>query len=354
MTVKVGLPLAAAVGLAFAVGFVIWSYQPQQVARPVALPPQSPYESFVAGEGIVEAASENIAIATHVAGVVTDLYVRVGDRMLAGAPLFKVDDRALRAELATRRKALQVAQEQLERLRSQPRPEEIPPAEARVKSFASLLADQRNRLEILEAVTDPRAVVEEDKRRLRYAILIAEANLAEARAQLELLKAGAWMPDVQIAEAQVQQARALVEETQTQIELHTVRAPIEGKVLQVNIRRGEYAPTGIPSTPLMLMGATRTLHLRVDIDENDAWRVRRGARGMAYVRGNRALRTPIEFVRFEPAIVPKRSLTGESTERVDTRVLQVLYRFDPSRLPVYVGQLMDVYIEARPHPRTSP
>jgi hypothetical protein len=53
-------------------------------------------------------------------------------------------------------------------------------------------------------------------------------------------------------------------------------------------------------------------------------------------------------VRFEPYVVPKRSLTGDSTERVDTRVLQIIYALDPAALPVFVGQLMDVFIEAAP------
>ena len=46
--------------------------------------------------------------------------------------------------------------------------------------------------------------------------------------------------------------------------------------------------------------------------------------------------------------MPKRSLTGASTERVDTRVLQVIYRFHPDQLPIHVGQQMDVFIEAPP------
>jgi hypothetical protein len=66
------------------------------------------------------------------------------------------------------------------------------------------------------------------------------------------------------------------------------------------------------------------------------------------VRGNRDLKTALEFVRVEPYVLPKRSLTGESTERVDTRVLQVLYAFDPRGFPVYVGQQMDVFVEAAP------
>ena len=45
-------------------------------------------------------------------------------------------------------------------------------------------------------------------------------------------------------------------------------------------------------------------------------------------------------------MLPKKSLTGDSTERVDTRVLQVIYRVDNEALPLFVGQQMDVFIEA--------
>jgi HlyD family secretion protein len=51
-------------------------------------------------------------------------------------------------------------------------------------------------------------------------------------------------------------------------------------------------------------------------------------------------------VRFEPYVVPKMSLTGDSTERVDTRVLQVIYSFERGNLPIYIGQQMDIYIDA--------
>jgi hypothetical protein len=96
----------------------------------------------------------------------------------------------------------------------------------------------------------------------------------------------------------------------------------------VKIRLGEYAPAGALATPLMLIGDTKTLHVRVDVDENDAWRVGKNSRATAYVRGNRNIKTDLTFFRIEPYVVPKKSLTGDSTERVDTRVLQVLYSFD--------------------------
>jgi HlyD family secretion protein len=116
----------------------------------------------------------------------------------------------------------------------------------------------------------------------------------------------------------------------------------------VNIRLGEFAQAGMLQTPLMLLGNVDRLHVRVDVDENDAWRVRSDAPAIAFVRGNREINTTIQFVRTEPYIVPKRSLTGDTTERVDTRVLQILYGFDRGDLPVYVGQQMDVFIEAPP------
>ena len=98
----------------------------------------------------------------------------------------------------------------------------------------------------------------------------------------------------------------------------------------------------------MLLGNDTRLHVRVDIDENDAWRFRQGAPALAYVRGNPDLKTSLHFERFEPYVIPKQSLTGDSTERVDTRVLQVIYSFDEGALPVYVGQQMDVFVEAPP------
>jgi hypothetical protein len=65
-------------------------------------------------------------------------------------------------------------------------------------------------------------------------------------------------------------------------------------------------------------------------------------------RGSLQEKYPLEFVRVEPFVMPKKSLTGNNTERVDTRVLQVIYRFDPTgRPPLFVGQQVEVFIEAR-------
>jgi len=345
---KYVLPFLAVAGVAFALWTVVTSSQPIPAALPVALPSQAPFASFVAGAGIVEASTENIAIGTPVSGVVTEIFVTVGRAVTAGDPLFKLDDRNLRAELAVRQTALWQAKEKLARLKSMPRPEEVPEAAARVKEAEVSSADANNQLALAESVRDKRAISEDQILRRRYAVQVAEARLAQARAQLALLKAGSWKPDIEVATAEVAAAEAQVQSIETDIERLTIRTLVSGQVLQVNIRLGEFAQAGVLQTPLMLLGNVDRLHVRVDIDENDAWRVRREAQAVAFVRGNRDMNTPLQYVRTEPYIVPKRSLTGDTTERVDTRVLQLLYGFDRDDLPVYVGQQMDVYIEAPP------
>ena len=106
---KIFLPALAALGMLFAVYSVVTGQRQVPPARPVTEPAQPQYASYVAGAGIVEASTENIAVGTFVPGVVTEVFVKVGDNVKAGAPLFKVDDRDLQAELEVRKAALKSA-----------------------------------------------------------------------------------------------------------------------------------------------------------------------------------------------------------------------------------------------------
>ena len=333
-------------GIVLAILTVISGNRQAPVAAPVVQPPKAPFESYVAGAGIVEASTRNIAIGSPVAGLVMEVYVQAGDPVNAGQPLFNLDDRDLVAELAARKAALAAAESQLQKLRQQPRPEDIPPAEARVKAAEMTLADVQNQLRLWESVTDPRAISQEELDQRRYAVQVAQARLTEAISELQRLKAGAWQPDIAIAQAQVDSEQAQVQQTQTEIDRRSIRAPVDGQVLQRNVEPGEFASITPSESTLMLLGSIQELHVRVDVDENDAWRVRPEGRAIAFLRGNPRYKADLQFVRFEPYIIPKRSLTGASTERVDTRVLQVIYRLKAGDMPVYVGQLMDVMIEA--------
>jgi len=309
MKIKFLFPLLAVMGIVFAAFTVVRGSKPTPVAPAVAEPASAPFKSFIAGSGIVEAKSRNIEIGTPLPGIVKTVTVKVGDQVKSGAPLFSLDDRDNHAELVVKQADLAKAQ-------------------ADVKVAEATLTDTNSLLNLALAVTDRRAISSEELLKRRNAMLVAKARLESANAL-------------------VQQTRAGIANTQTTLDRLIVRAPVDSEVLQVNIRAGEFAQAGALNSPLLVLGNLDQFHVRVDIDENDAWRFDKNSTAVAYLRGNRNFKVDLILAYVEPYVIPKRSLTGDSTERVDTRVLQALYSFDRNQIPVYVGQQMDVFIEAQ-------
>jgi len=344
--IKYGIPILAVLTLVFAVVSVARMTPVRASVLPPEAPPSAVFDRQIGAVGLVEASSENIAISVPMPGLVVAVHVRAGDVVKKGQPLFTLDARDLRAELALRQSSLVLARVRLERVLAAPRPEEIPPAEARVLEAEALWNDARVQLQLIESVRDRRAIREEDLQRRRRALEAAAARLEEAKASLALLRAGSWTRDVDVAKAEVHLAEQQVERIRTEIERTTVTAPVAGMVLQCKVRAGEYAPADALPQPLILLGRLDRFHVRADVDEKDAWRFHPESKASASVRGNGARRFPLLFVRLEPYVVPKKNLTGDSTERVDTRVLQVIYALDPAA-EVYVGQQMDVFIEEK-------
>jgi multidrug resistance efflux pump len=235
--------------------------------------------------------------------------VKVGDQVAERTPLFQLDDRELRAQLLIREAA-------------------IPPLQAQIDEQQYKIGDLETQLQRLQSVHDERAVSEDDLKRTWYA--------------LEMAKRGS-----QRLHANLKQAMAQRDEATILLDRLIVRAPRHGTVLQVNIRAGEYA-TLASAEPLILLGETEQLQVRADIDEVNAPLVMPQAGGTASIKSLADRKIPLTFVRIEPYVIPKKSLTGENTERVDTRVLQVIYRFERPPFPVYAGQQVDVFIERRP------
>jgi multidrug resistance efflux pump len=340
-----GLPAIAALILTFAVFSIVRTQPVHATMPPPTAPPTPVLQGSVGAVGLVEASSENIAVNVPVQGMVTRVYVKAGDQVKRGQNLFSIDDRDLQAELGLRRSRLVTAQAKLDKLLRSPRPEEVPPAEAKVKEAEAQYQDAAVQLKLIESVRDKRAIRDEDLQRRRIAVDTAAAHLAQTKSDLALLKAGAWQPDIEIARADLSEAQRQIDRIQADIDRTMVAAPITGEILQCKVRVGEYAQAGQLAQPLILMGSTRQLNVRADVDEQDAWRVKAGAPAVASVRGDSAHRYNLRFVRFEPYVIPKKNLTGDSTERVDTRVLQVIYAFDKNA-SVFAGQQMDVFIDA--------
>ena len=345
---KFMLPLVAACMLMFAVFHVVKAQQVPDKPPPPVEPPRSPFGKTVAGAGITEAVNENISIGASIPGVVEDVYVpveKVGQTVKAGQPLFLVDSRQLKAQLAYQQANVEAAQRQWDKLKNQPRPEELA-----VKKAALEVADANVNLRTDLAIRARRlapsgAMSAEDISQRLLAVEVAKQQLSQAQADYTLMERGAWQYDLDIAKAAVDMAVAQVNQTKKDLERLLVTAPKDGVVLQVNVRKGEYVGTP-PSQALVVLGDThKKVHVRVDIDEHDIPRFKTGAPAKASVRGSPQERYPLTFQRVEPYVIPKKSLTGDNTERVDTRVLQVIYELDTTGRPIYVGQQLDVFLD---------
>jgi multidrug resistance efflux pump len=346
--VKYALPVIALLMLSFG-SIHVWHSKPdEEKLTPPAAPPRSPYKSTVAAAGLVEARTENIAIGTALAGVVLDVYVpswEVGKQVKKGDPLFRVDDRHLQAQLKFQEANLDSARAQLAKLEAMPRPEEVPPSEAKARAADANQRLMKDLADRAQALVGRQAVSVEEANQRQITLEMAKHQYEQAKAELGLLKAGAWQADKEVSRAAVALAEAQVQQTRTEIERATVRAPIDGQVLQVNVRPGEYvgAQSG---QALVVMGDLTRHHVRVDIDEHDIPRFQPGAPARAFLRGHADRELKLSFVRVERYVTPKKSLTGDNTERVDTRVLQAIYAVESQDQPVYIGQQVDVFIDA--------
>ncbi len=280
---------------------------------PLAEPTRSPFKETVAATGIIEAVRENVKVAAPKGGLIQKIFVQVGSKVKQGEPILQLDDRESRAQAAT-------MQAQLEAMR------------ASLKSEQVLSADANDQFKRTEKLEQQNVASVDERTRKEFALQSMEARVAKIAA------------DIKAAEAQVELA-------QTNLEILTVRAPRDGTILQVNVREGEYAGT-TPTEPLMILGETDRLQIRADVDEQNAPLVAANQPAVAFLKGDTKNPIKLRFVRIEPFVVPKKSLTGDSTERVDTRVLQIIFEFERPEMPVYVGQQMDVYMQ-RPENRTA-
>lgn len=305
-----GLPLLALI-LALAAARAIIQTKPEQELLPAKQTPASPSPSgvktgVVAGAGVIQPSSELIAIAAPVPGLIKTIDIKVGDEVKRGQLLFAIDDREALAEVAARMAVLDVARRALD--------------SAKVDS-----ADKAASMKLYESIGDKRAMTEDELTRRRFAVQSANARISSA-------------------EASVRQGQAQVAQARTALDLRQVRAPIDGTVLQTKVRLGEFASASPLLEPLVTLGATQPLHVKVDIDESDINRA--DLRGAATVspRGAANVAVQATFVRVEPLVVPKKSLTNSANERVDTRVLQVVYQLPDGAKGFFVGQQVDAFV----------
>lgn len=289
------LPLIATLALVVAL-VTMCSKKPEVAKEPLNPPPTSPYQSAISGVGIVEPKSELIEIGTDLVGIVRQVLVTVGQEVPAGTPLVGLDPRDIDAKLNSAQASLKVATIQAQQAGYQ--------------------------FDLVWNLPDKRAISKDEFARRQFEAQAAKARVAELMAQ--------------IAELNTTRERLLI------------RAPIAGEILDIQCRPGE-AVGGSSAAPLIRMGDTSELHIRVEIDETLSGAFSDKSPAVAIIRGDRTS-YPLTFVKIEKYVKPKVNLVS-GPQRVDTRVMQVVYRFTHSpKPPVLVGQQVDVFIDRKPQP----
>ena len=335
-------------------------YGMQKKPEPPAFNPASnPYGKGIYANGIMEsyqASGENVNIYPEVPGTVTRIAVAEGESVAAGRTLFLLDDAVQRATVAQLRSQAEAARSLLEELKAQPRREalevaaaQVEVSEASLKNVQDQLDKQRRSFEL-----EPRSVSRDALDTAHNAVKVARANLEQAGKQYQLVKAGAWSYDIRNQQNQYQAALKAFQAAQALQDKYRVKAPEAGVVLSINAAVGSYvSPQGAYDTytqaslPVLVMGgAERYLAVRCYIDEILVHRLPKGPRMKAkmFIRGT-DISIPLEYVRMQPYVAPKIELSNQRTERVDVRVLPVIFRFaKPEKAALYPGQLVDVYI----------
>jgi len=350
----------AGVGVAAGVVGAVISSHKEPAQPPVFEPASNPYADGIYANGIIESDQphgSNVNIYPEVSGTVVEVPVHAGQVVKRGDVLVQIDDRVQRATTEQLEAQAQAAKVALDELKAQPRPEtlvvaeaQLAAAEATAKQTRDTYDKQQNAYDI-----DPHAVSRDTLDTARNTWLVADANRVTAQRNLELTRAGAWIYDIRNQEATYQSLLKSALSARTLLSKYTLRAPMDGAVLSTNVGSGMYvAPAGVYNTytqatndPLIVFGTSpQTLNVRVYVDEILIPRLAasKDLKGQMFVRGTKAS-VPLEFVRLEPYVSPKISLSDERQERVDLRVLPVIFRFKTSESqPVYAGQLVDVYV----------
>ncbi|MDN0076025.1 biotin/lipoyl-binding protein [Crenobacter sp. SG2303] len=351
--------IASAVGVLGAGVSAWYAARHQHALPPVFQPANNPYTHGIYANGIIESdqrTGSNINLYPEVTGTVAQILVHEGQPVKKGDALLALDDSVQRATTAQQLAQAEAAAATLAELKAQPRPETLAVNAAQLtqaQAARKTAKDQYDKL--LRAVAiNPQSVSRDTLDNAANALKVAAAAEAVAQRQLELTRAGAWSYDIRVQQAQLTALRQAAQASQTLLGKYTLRAPADGTVMSINAAlgglvstQGTYDSYTQSQTPAVVMSTGQpTLAVRCYIDEILIHRLPAPNHIVAQmtIRGTE-VHVPLQFVRVQPYVSPKIELSNQRQERVDLRVLPVLFRFTPpAGTRLYPGQLVDVYV----------
>lgn len=286
-----------------------------------------PEGEWIGAIGLVEPHAPESRLTTAVSGRIAAIHVEEGDHVTAGTVLVELESGPEMAAVARAEAEVMVARASATRSRRGLRPEELEAveadaggAEARATSSAETLA----RLEV--AAAGGGATRDEVERARRT----AEADRESVEAATARARAGRTgrREDVSVAVAEIRAAEARLAEARAQLDRLRIVAPIDGEVLEVHYRVGEFVSPGGGSEPLVVLGDTSTLRVRADVDERDIARVTSGAAALVTADAFGERRFTAHVVEVGRRMGRKNVRSDEPTERVDVKILEVVLELD--------------------------
>lgn len=301
----------------------------RNAGEPGALDPRDaiPEGSFVAGNGRVEPKGREVRVSANAAGRVAVVHVEEGQKVEAGSVIVELETSAEAAAMNTARAELDRAKAELARVLEGPRVEDVQALQAEARAAEARADLARGEAKRARALADDGAISTEALERAKREADALEALASAARSKADAAKAGSRRQDVAAARSRVRAAEARVQEMGAHLERLRVHAPFDAEILQVKFRVSEYFDPR-NGEPLVVLGDTSKLHVRMDVDERDVGKVRLGAAAFATAEAFPGKRFEGKVIEIGRQMGRKNIRTDEPTERLDTKILEVLVEVD--------------------------
>jgi HlyD family secretion protein len=354
--------IVSGIGLLFAITSAFIASQQPKALPPAFNPAANPYTKGIYANGIIEsvqAQGENINIYPEVSGPITRVVVAEGAKVHKDDLLLTIDDSVQRATAEQQFSQAEAARAMLDELKAEPRHENLAVAEAQVNNAQATLKNAQDQLAKQEQsfAIDSKSVSRDALDNARNAERIAATNLEVIQKQYSLTKAGAWVFDIRNQEKQYAALTKSYTASAALLAKYSIRAPADGVVRSIQAAVGSYVSaqgaydsyTGGMNPLIVMSTPDDNLQVRVYVDEILINRLADPAKMTAemFIRGT-DMHVPLTFSRIQPFVSPKIELSDARQERVDLRVLPVIFHFASTKaLRLYPGELVDVYVSAK-------
>jgi HlyD family secretion protein len=265
-------------------------------------------DGALVASGTVEATDADLGF--QMAGRLSELGPREGDRVTVGEELARLDSRELEARVAAARAQAGAAEARLADLRAGARPQEVATAEASLRAAEQRSDDARRDVERAQELFDGGAVSRQALDKANTSLQVSEEDVERARQNLELVREGPRLQTIEAQRAVVAQAHAQVSLTEATLSNAVISAPFSGIV---TLRHREPGETVSPGAPVLTLLDPEDRWVRIYVREDQIGRVQLGlsARITSDTYPDRGYEGEVVFIGSEAEFTPRNVQTPE-------------------------------------------